>query len=122
VLAVCALIVLAGGPVALAVPVLAVIGVRWPRLLPGIAAAAMLGAGTLAATAAHPTAMGSGAFGPAAQACGLVALAAALVPAVKIHPATRIFGMRLAGPAKPPSETLQALKPASIPGPGRLSP
>jgi arabinofuranan 3-O-arabinosyltransferase len=120
VLAVCVLIALVGGPVALAVPVLAVIGVRWPRLLPGIAAAAMLGAGAVAATTAHPTAMGSGAFAATAQVCALVALAAALVPAVKIPAATSIFGVRLAGPGKPADDGLQALKPASLPRAERM--
>jgi arabinofuranan 3-O-arabinosyltransferase len=119
VLAVFALVLLVGGPVALAVPALAVIGLRWPRLLPGIATAAMLGAGVAAATAPHPTAMGSGPFGSAAQACALVALAAALVPAVKLPAGTRILGVRLADPAEPPGR-LQALKPTSIPSPDRM--
>jgi arabinofuranan 3-O-arabinosyltransferase len=80
-LAVAALIVIIGGPVALAVPVLAVIAMLRPRALPVISLAAMLGAGAIAATAAAPAATGSGAFGPAAQVLALVALAAALYPA-----------------------------------------
>ena len=77
-----ALILVVGGPVAVAVPVLALIAVLRPRALPAISLAAMLGAGAIAATAAAPAATGSGAFGPAAQALALVALAAALCPAL----------------------------------------
>jgi len=80
-LAVAALIVIVGGPVALAVPVLAVIALLRPRALPAISLAAMLAAGVIAATASAPAATGSGAFGPAAQVLALVALAAALYPA-----------------------------------------
>ena len=80
-LAVAALIVAVGGPVALAVPVLAVIALLRPRALPAISLAAMLAAGAIAATAVAPAATGSGAFGPAAQVLALVALAAALYPA-----------------------------------------
>ena len=72
---------LAGGPMVIAVPVLAGLG-RWrPRLLPPIAFCAMLAAGVVAASASSPTAMGGGAFGGLAQACALVALTAALMPA-----------------------------------------
>ncbi len=73
-------VLVAGGPVAIAVPVLAVIAWRWPRWLPAIAFGAMLTAGVLAASAAQPAAMGSGSFSGAAQACALIALAAALMP------------------------------------------
>ena len=79
-LAVGALILVIGGPVAVAVPLLAIVAVLRPRSLPVISLAAMLGAGVIAATAAAPAATGSGAFGPAAQALALVALAAALYP------------------------------------------
>ena len=79
-LAVAVLIVLVGGPVVLAVPVLAVVAAVRPRLLPVISLAAMLTAGLIAAAALDPAASGSGAFGPNAQACALVALAAALCP------------------------------------------
>jgi len=72
---------LAGGPMVIAVPVLAGLA-RWrPRLLPPIAFCAMLAAGVAAASASSPTAMGGGAFGGLAQACALVALTAALMPA-----------------------------------------
>jgi arabinofuranan 3-O-arabinosyltransferase len=71
---------LAGGPAALAVPVLACLG-RWrPRWLPPVALGAMLIAGVAAASASSLTAVGSGAFGGLAQACALVALTAALMP------------------------------------------
>ncbi len=42
---------------------------------------AMLAAGLIAATASAPATLGGGAFGPAGQACALLALAAALYPA-----------------------------------------
>jgi hypothetical protein len=41
----------------------------------------MMIAGAAAASTSSPTAIGSGAFGGLAQACALVALAAALMPA-----------------------------------------
>lgn len=80
-----ALIFLAGGPVAIAVPVLALIAGRWPRWLPAIALCAMLSAGVVAASAAQPPALGTGAFGGVAQACALVALAAAVMPMISIQ-------------------------------------
>jgi arabinofuranan 3-O-arabinosyltransferase len=79
----------AGGPIAIAVPVLAMIGWWRPRWLPGIAFGAMLAAGVLVATSRVPTALGSGPFSGAAQACALVALAAALLPAVAATRPTR---------------------------------
>ena len=66
----------------LAVPVLACVAWRRPRWLPPIAFGAMLAAGVAAASASNLTATGSGAFGGLAQACALVALTAALMPAV----------------------------------------
>jgi arabinofuranan 3-O-arabinosyltransferase len=94
-LAVTALIFVAGGPVALAVPLLACLAwlpqrsrgettARDPAAwLPMIAFAAMVVAGLLSAV--RP--FGEGLFGPfgwPAQACALIALAAALVPAVAV--------------------------------------
>jgi NRPS condensation-like uncharacterized protein len=79
-LAVAGLLILVGGPLVLAVPVLAVLAALRPRWLPAVSLAAMLAAGLIAATATAPAAIGSGAFGPAGQACALVALAAALYP------------------------------------------
>jgi arabinofuranan 3-O-arabinosyltransferase len=135
-LAVTALVFVAGGPVALAVPVLAVIGAWRSRLLPGMAAAAMLGAGTAAATAAHPTVMGSGAFGPVAQACALVALAAALLPEVKLPiakppasklpfaklPVPKFPAARLPGGTRPPGARLQELNPSNVARQERMLP
>jgi len=80
------LIALVGGPVVLAVPVLAVAAYRWPGWYGGIAAAAMIAAGVLTVTAAHPVLHGTGAFGAAAQACAVVALAAALMPVLPARP------------------------------------
>ncbi len=76
------LIAIAGGPVAVAVPVLAVIGYWRPRWLPYIAAGAMIAAGVLAAATRIHTTLGSGSFSGPAQACALVALAAALMPII----------------------------------------
>ncbi len=69
-----------GGPVALVVPVVAVLARRWPSWFVGLAAAGMLVAGVLTAAAAHPALLGTGAFGAAAQVCALVALTCALMP------------------------------------------
>jgi arabinofuranan 3-O-arabinosyltransferase len=74
------MIAVVGGPLALAVPVLAIASSRWHGWYPGIAAGAMIAAGVLTAMAAHPAQHGTGAFGGAAQACALSALAAALMP------------------------------------------
>jgi arabinofuranan 3-O-arabinosyltransferase len=73
---------LVGGLAVLAVPVLACVAWWRPRWLPPIAFGAMLAAGVAAASAGNLTATGSGAFGGLAQACALVALTAALMPAV----------------------------------------
>ena len=69
-----------GGPVALAVPILAGLAWRRPRWLPLIACAGLLAAGVLTALAAGPAVTGSGAFGAPAQAGALIAVAAALTP------------------------------------------
>ncbi|PZS37647.1 MAG: DUF3367 domain-containing protein [Pseudonocardiales bacterium] len=74
------LILAVGGPVAVAVPILAGLAWRWPRWLPLLACAGLLAAGVLTALAVNPAAIGSGAFGAPAQACALIALAAALTP------------------------------------------
>jgi arabinofuranan 3-O-arabinosyltransferase len=74
------LILLIGGPVVVVVPLLAVAAALRPRWLPTISLVAMIVAGVIAAAASAPAATGAGAFGPAAQACALVALAAALYP------------------------------------------
>ena len=95
VLAVTALIFVAGGPVALVVPLLAYLAGRPPRLsgpafardpaarMPVLALAAMLASGLLCAV--RPFGAGLlGPFGWPAQACALVALAAALTPALAV--------------------------------------
>src|SRR4029077_7960517 len=71
-----AVIFIAGGPIALAVPVLAIIGNRRARWLPAIAATAMFAAGVIAAAARTPTTLGSGPFGGPAQGLALIALGA----------------------------------------------
>ena len=100
VLGVTALIFVAGGPVALAVPVLAYLAGR-PRppgktdsgtWLPWVAFGGLVASGLL--SAAQPFGAGLlGPFGAPAQACALVALAAALTPTVTIsirrRPASR---------------------------------
>ena len=97
--AVAALIFVAGGPVALAVPVLAWLAWR-PRRVPGrtapgtwlawVAFAGLAASGLLSAV--RP--FGEGLFGPfgwPAQVCALVALAAALIPAA-VRPAAAVAG------------------------------
>ncbi len=80
--AVLVLIFVAGGPVALVVPALAYLAWRRPHWLSAVALAGMGVSGLLVAMAAQPTGGGLGAFGAPAQACALVGLAAALMPAL----------------------------------------
>ena len=103
VLGVTALVFVAGGPVALAVPVLACLAGRprsaggmTPRAwLPWVAFGGMVTSGLL--SAARPFGAGLlGPFGGPAQACALIALAAALTPAVSVP-----FGRRQAFPEAP---------------------
>ncbi len=68
-----------GGPVVLAVPILALLAWRWPGRLP-LLACAPARRRVLTALAVNPAVTGSGAFGAPAQACALIALAAALTP------------------------------------------
>jgi arabinofuranan 3-O-arabinosyltransferase len=102
-LALTSLIFVIGGPLAITVPFLAIVAIRWPRWPAAISAAAMLLAGIAAATAADPPAMGTGVFGPVGQSCALVAMAAALVPAM------RMPGRQAAAapPAQPRTERAQ---------------
>jgi arabinofuranan 3-O-arabinosyltransferase len=86
-LPVAAVIALAGGPLVLVVPVLAVLAALRPGWLPAVALTAMLAAGVFAATATNPTALGSGTFSAPAQACALIALTAALLPVLRQRPA-----------------------------------
>jgi arabinofuranan 3-O-arabinosyltransferase len=74
-----ALVGIVGGPVVIAVPVLACLAYWRPHWLPWVAFGAMVLAGVVAATG-HPGAMGSGAFSGLAQVCALVALIATLIP------------------------------------------
>jgi arabinofuranan 3-O-arabinosyltransferase len=76
------LIAIVGGPIAIAVPVVAYLAYRWPSWFGVLAAAGMIAAGTLTALAAHPALPGTGAFGAPAQACALVALTCALMPSL----------------------------------------
>jgi len=74
-----AVLLLLGGPVVAALVPCIVIAVLWPRLLPWVVAAAMSSLGVvLVVQAGSEPITGQGAFGPTAQACTLVALAAVL--------------------------------------------
>jgi arabinofuranan 3-O-arabinosyltransferase len=79
-IALAGLLAIVGGPMVLAVPVVAMIAYWWPGWRGWIAAMSMIAAGVLTALAAHPAQPGSGAFGSPAQACALVALTCALMP------------------------------------------
>ncbi|HYK32424.1 MAG TPA: hypothetical protein VEV63_10705, partial [Streptosporangiaceae bacterium] len=79
-IALSALLVIIGGPVVIAVPVLMVLAERWPNRYGVLAFGAAVASGLFAALSSHPAASGSGAFGAPAQAFALVALAAALIP------------------------------------------
>ena len=93
VLGVTALIFVVGGPVALAVPVLAYLTWRLSRAagrpgpgtwLPWVAFAGMVASGLLSAGRPFGSSL-FGSFGGPAQACALVALAAVLMPAVDVR-------------------------------------
>ncbi len=89
-LALSALFFVIGGPVALAVPAIAVLS-RWPRHSRTILAfAAMLAAGLVAAATAKPATLGYGAFSGLAQAGALIALACALTPQISGKPGWRM--------------------------------
>ncbi|HEX9623340.1 MAG TPA: alpha-(1-_3)-arabinofuranosyltransferase family protein [Streptosporangiaceae bacterium] len=107
---VCVAVALIGGPVALAVPVLALAAFMWPDWYAAIAFTAMLATGLITALAAQRTAIGTGAFGGPAQALALIALAAALIPSWP--GAHRRTSPQVAGQS-------QAVQPGSEPGPGR---
>ena len=117
VIALALLIGFVGGPVAIAVPVLACLAYWRPRWLPWVAFGAMVLAGVVAATG-HPWAMGSGAFSGLAQVCALVALAATLIPyAASTVSATA--GPATAGPASTgPASTGPASTGSATAGPG----
>ncbi len=75
-------IAVAGGAVAFAVPVLAVLGTWRPKWLPAIAGGAMLAVGLMVATSKDPTSLGGGPFTAGTQLLALIALTAALMPAM----------------------------------------
>ncbi len=79
-LALAVLMAIVGGPMVLAVPVVALLAYWWPGWYGGLAAVAMVAAGVLTSLAAHPALLGTGALGALAQACALVALACGLMP------------------------------------------
>lgn len=74
------LMLIIGGPVVIAVPVLVLLAQAWPNRYGVLAFAAAVASGLLAALSGHPAAPTSGAFGAPAQAFALIALAAALIP------------------------------------------
>ncbi|HEX9067026.1 MAG TPA: alpha-(1-_3)-arabinofuranosyltransferase family protein [Streptosporangiaceae bacterium] len=79
--ALAALLAVVGGPMVLAVPFAVALALYLPRWCGWVAFTAMIAAGVLTALAVHPAEAGTGAFGAPAQACALLALAVALVPA-----------------------------------------
>ncbi len=113
-LAVGVLIFVIGGPVVLAVPLVVVIAALRPWWLPVTALAAMLIAGIIAAAAAAPATTSSGTFGPAAQACALIAMAAVLMPAV-FAPAPDRDGWRPSRPLPAPGIRVPS-RPLPAPG------
>ncbi|HYB16915.1 MAG TPA: hypothetical protein VEF71_15770, partial [Streptosporangiaceae bacterium] len=114
-LGVTALIFVAGGPVALAVPLLAVLAWLLPRpaggtarhdlaaWVPWLAFGGLVASGLLSAV--RPFGQGLlGPFGWPAQACALVALAAALMPAVAVPARRRPGAPDAPAPAATPEE------------------
>jgi arabinofuranan 3-O-arabinosyltransferase len=86
-IALCGLVAIVGGWVALAVPVVALLAYRWPGWYGAIALAAMIGTGLLTVLPADTAPTSSGAFGWPAQALALIALTVALIPAWPAKPA-----------------------------------
>jgi arabinofuranan 3-O-arabinosyltransferase len=80
-LGLCLLILLLGRYAVFAVPVIALIAYLRPGWYGGIAIAAMVGTGLLTVLSSSGAPSSSGAFGAPAQACALIALAVALMPA-----------------------------------------
>jgi arabinofuranan 3-O-arabinosyltransferase len=78
-----AVMFVAGGPMVLAVPILALLGSRRPTWLPWLAALGMTAAGVIAGFNPGTGALSrAGSFSAAAQICALIALAAVLVPII----------------------------------------
>ncbi|MFI9121127.1 alpha-(1-_3)-arabinofuranosyltransferase family protein [Streptomyces bikiniensis] len=95
--------VVIAGPLALVVPVLAVVARLRPAVLGPLALAAMTGAGIAALTGTgEPTALGRGAYGATAQVLALVALFAALVT-VRGERTARTGAHRIGATVRPPS-------------------
>ncbi len=95
--------VVIAGPLALVVPVLAVVARLRPAVLGPLALAAMTGAGIAALTGSgEPTALGRGAYGATAQVLALVALFAALVT-VRGERTARTGAHRVGTAPRPPS-------------------
>jgi len=86
-IALSALMLIIGGPVVIAVPLLVVFAGLWPNRYGVLAFCAAVASGLFAALSSHPAAPASGAFGAPAQAFALVALAAALIPARPVRQA-----------------------------------
>lgn len=95
-------LVVVGGPMALAAVAIALLA-RWRTFIaPAVAVAAMTAAGVIAAVAAQDgLAPGRGAFGPVAQGLALAALAAAVAPG---GPWTGPLAERFRRPARDPDE------------------
>ncbi|HTX84518.1 MAG TPA: alpha-(1-_3)-arabinofuranosyltransferase family protein [Streptosporangiaceae bacterium] len=115
-----AVIFAVGGPIVIAVPVLALAAWWRTRMLPAIAVAAMLMAGVIAATATTPTTLGSGPFSAPAQVCALIALTAALMPgrdsSLQVRPGGRRSGhvSRISRPVTGQPSELLARWPFSV--------
>ena len=77
-----AVLAAAGGPVAVAVPILAITDKWRPNWRPWIAFGAMLAAGVTVVSARNHAILGSGPFSLPAQLFALIALTAALMPRV----------------------------------------
>jgi arabinofuranan 3-O-arabinosyltransferase len=90
------LMAIVGGPMVLAVPVVALLAYWWPGWFGALAVAGMAAAGVFTSLAAHPALQGTGAFGAPAQACSLVALVCALMPVWPERKAAT-WGTRAAG-------------------------
>ena len=81
--AITALLVIVGGPVAVAVPAVALVALTRPRWTPVLAFGAMTVAGLFAVIGLHDGPLSrAGAFGGPAQAAALIALTAAIMPAL----------------------------------------
>ncbi|MFC3576706.1 alpha-(1-_3)-arabinofuranosyltransferase family protein [Streptomyces yaanensis] len=102
------------GPLALLVPLLALVAWKRHALLVPIAFVALAGAGIATATGAGtPPAASEGAFGPAAQLLALIGLFAALVSVRE--PAGLVGEGAVEGPSEAPTEPLPRRQPGASP-------